>query len=174
MKLFPSKNIVVELRDDRTTTLSELRRNTKLCEKLVSAHTSKEFIGQVDDCGFKIISSEIGRGGVCVFIGELQASTGNVEIRISNAFKVMFSILMLMPIIGFGISIAKQRLAESIVPILSTVMVMLFIRFVLIELGFRFISQAGFNKLTMLIGIKQVNQIRRDTDYNVLPGFKCK
>jgi hypothetical protein len=158
MKLFPSKNIVVELRDDRTTTLNELRRITKLSEKLVSTHTSKEFIGQVHDGGFKIISSEVGRGAVCVFIGEFQDSIGNVEIRINNAFKVMFSILMLMPIIGLGISIATQRIEESTAAILLTTIVILFIRFVLFELSFRFISKTGFNKLTRLIGLKEVNK----------------
>jgi hypothetical protein len=158
MKLFPSKNIVVELRDDRTTTLSELRRNTKLSGKLVSDHTSKEFMGQVNDSGFKIISSEIGRGPVCVFIGEFQDSMGVIEIRVHNAFKIMFSILILMPIMAFGISMATQIIEELTAAILLTTIVILFIRFVLIELSFRFISQTGFNKLTRLIGIKEVNQ----------------
>jgi hypothetical protein len=93
----------VELRDDRATTLNVLRQNTKLTDILGSYYTNKEFIGQVGDSGFKIISSEIGRGAVCVFEAEFQDSTGRVEIRIHNAFKILFSILMLMPIIALGI-----------------------------------------------------------------------
>ncbi len=157
MKLFPNKNFTVELKDDRATSLNELRRNTKLTDKLVSVYTDKEFIGEVDDSGFKIISSEIGRGAVCVFIGELQDSIGTVEIRIHRAFKVMFSILMLMPAIGFGISIVKQGIEKSLGIIIPIIIGILFIRFVLIELSFRFISQSGFKKLTKIIRIKEVS-----------------
>jgi len=95
MKIFPNKNLTIELRDDRLTTLNLLKQNTKLTNTLVSQHTDKEFIGQVHDSGFKIISSEIGRGALCVFVGELQDSFGNLEIRIHKAFKVMFSILLI-------------------------------------------------------------------------------
>jgi hypothetical protein len=156
MKLFPDKRITVELRDDRATTLNELRRNTKLTGRLLSDYTNKEFIGQVDDCGFKIISSEIGRGAVCVFVGDFQDSIGEIEIRIHKAFKVMFSILMLMPIIGFGMSIFTQGIEESIGVIIPMTLALLFIRFVLMELSFRFISKIGFNKLTRIIGIKEL------------------
>lgn len=157
IKLFPEKNITVELRDDRATTLNELRRNTNLTDRLVSSYTEKEFIGQVDDRGFKLISSEIGRGAVCVFEGELQDSIGTVEIRIHNAFKLMFSILMLMPVIGFAISFATQGIEKSIIIIIPAAMGILFIRFVFIELSFRFISKTGFNKLTRIVGIKELH-----------------
>jgi hypothetical protein len=154
MKLFPTKSITISFRDDRVTTLNELRRNTKLTDKLASDYTNKEFIGQVDDCGFKIISSEIGRGAVCVFIGDLQDSIGVVEIRIHSAFKVLFSILMLMPIVGLGISIATKGIEKSIVTIIPMILAISFIRLVFIELSFRFISKTGFNKLTKIIGAK--------------------
>ena len=113
MKLFPNKNIVVELRNDRATTLNELRRNTKLTDTLISDYTDKGFIGKVDDSEFKIISSGIGHGAVCVFIGELQDSLGTIEIKLHNAFKVLFSILMVMPIIGFGIAVLTNGIKES-------------------------------------------------------------
>lgn len=154
MKLFPCKNVTVELKDDRATTLNELRRNTKLTSSLLSDYTDKEFIGQVSDSGFKIISSEIGRGAVCVFIGELQDSLGTLEIRIHNAFKVMFIILMLLPIIGFGITGILDGIVTSMIPLM--IMGIVFVRFVFMELSFRFISKTGLNKLEKIIGIKMV------------------
>lgn len=156
MDVFPSKSLLIELRDDRATSLDELRRNTKLTDKLVSDYTDKEFIGQVDDYGFKIISSEIGRGALCVFQGDFQDSFGTVEIRINSAFKIMFSILMLLPVIGFGIAIATQGIEKSIGIIIPVVMLVLFIRFVFLELGFRFVSKTGLKKLTRIIGLKEV------------------
>lgn len=156
MKLFPAKRITIVLRDDRATTLNELRRNTKLTRSLLSDYTNKAFIGQVHDSGFKIISSEIGRGAVCVFVGNFQDSIGEIEIRIHKAFKVMFSILMLMPIIGFVIIIPTQRIEGSIATVIPMTLTILFIRFVFIELSFRSISKAGLKKLISVIGIKEL------------------
>jgi hypothetical protein len=157
MKLFPNKNITVELRYDRATTLNELKRHTKLTDTLVSSYTHKEFIGQVDDCGFKIISSEIGWGAVCIFQGQLQDSFGAIEMRLHNAFKILFSTLMLMPVIGFGQVILTNGIENSIVIIFPTIMAFLFVRFVFMELSFRFISKYGLNKLVRIIGIRQVS-----------------
>ena len=148
---------MIKLSDDRATTLNELKRHTNLTDKLVSVYTDKEFIGQVDDCGFKIISSEIGRGAVCIFIGEFQDAIGTIEIRIHNAFKVLFSILMLIPLIGFGISIATYGIEKSAWVIIPMVMSVFFIRFALIELTFHFISRTGFNKLAKITGIEELH-----------------
>jgi hypothetical protein len=154
MKIFPNKNFTVELSNDRLTTLNKLKQNTKLTERLVSEYTDKEFIGQVNDYGFKIISSEIGRGAICVFVGEFQDSYGNLEIRIHKAFKVMFSILMLMPIAGFIIAVFTNGFQSSIGILIPMFMGILFVRFVFMELSFRFISETGLNKLNRLIGLK--------------------
>jgi|SRR5690625_5118387 len=154
MKLFPNKKLTVELSNDRLTILNELKQNTKLTDRLVSEHTDKEFIGQVSDSGFKIISSEIGRGAICVFVGELQDSIGNLEVRIHKAFKVMFSALMLMPIAGFVIAVITngiQNLVGILVPMFIGI---LFVRFVFMELSFRFVSKTGLNKLNRIIGLK--------------------
>ena len=159
MNVFPHKNLLVKLRDDRATSLNELKRNTKQSNKLISESTDKYFIGKIDDSGFEIITSKIGRGAVCVFEGELQDSFGTVQIRIHRAFKVMFSIIMLMPIIGLGISIATQGIEKSIGIIIPLMIGILFIRFVFIELSFRFISRTGLKKLTKIIGIKAIKEL---------------
>jgi len=157
MKLFPNKYLVVELRDDRATTLNELERNTKLTDNFVSEYTDKEFIGQVGDSGFRIISSEIGRGAVCIFTGDLQDSIGIVEIQMHNAFKVMFSILILMPIIGLGIAVFTNGIKISIGMFIPMIMGILFVRFVFMELSFRLVSKTGLNKLEKIIGIKMAS-----------------
>ena len=154
MKLFPSKTCTVQLRDDRATTLNELRRNTKLTVALVSLYTDKEFIGQVNDSGFKIISSDTGRGAVCVFIGEFQDSLGTLEIRIHKAFKIIFAVLMISPLIGLGIAGLLDGIVTAMIPL--TIIGVVLVRFVLVELSFRFISKTGLNKLEKIIGLKTV------------------
>ena len=97
MKLFPTKSFTAELRENYTTAIAELKQNTDITNFLVSDWTQKELRGQVHEKGFKVISSEIGRGAVCVLIGEFESNKGKIEIRIHNAFKVMFSMLLLYP-----------------------------------------------------------------------------
>jgi hypothetical protein len=156
MKLFPGKTVTVKLRYDRATTLNELRRNTKLTNLLGSYYTSKEFIGQVSDSGFKLVSSEIGRGAFCVFIGDLQDSFGELEIRLHKGFRIMTSILMVFPFIVFGIATVEEGIGNSITLVPATILAFLAIRFFILEMPFRRISKTGMNKLKEVAGLEIV------------------
>ena len=158
MKLFPTKNFMAELRSDYSISMQNLKSSTDITDSLTSDWTKKEFRGQVNEKGFKLISSEIGRGAVCVLIGKFDGKTGEIEVRIHKAFKVMFSILMLMPIIGFVIAILTNGIEKSYGIIIPTIIGILFVRFIFIELGFRFISNTGINKLTDILTIKELNK----------------
>ena len=85
MKLFPAKNFKVELISDYSISMENLKSNTDITDSLTSDWTKKAFRGQVNENGFKIISSEIGRGAVCVFIGKFNKNTGEIEVRIHKA-----------------------------------------------------------------------------------------
>ena len=158
MKLFPTKNFKAELISDYSISMDNLKSNTDITDSLTSDWTKKAFRGQVSEVGFKIISSEIGRGAVCVLIGKFDENIGEIEVRIHKAFKVMFSILMLMPIIGFGLAILSNGIEKSTGTIIPTIMGILFIRFIFLELSFRFISNTGINKLTDILGIKELKK----------------
>ena len=158
MKLFPTKNFKAELRSDYSISMENLKSNTDITDSLTSDWTNKAFRGQVNENGFKIISSEIGRGAVCVLIGEFNGKTGEIEVRINKAFKVMFSILMLMPIIGVVITVLTKEIEKPFGLIVPIIMGFVFIRFIFMELSFRFISNTGINKLTEILSIKELNK----------------
>ena len=158
MKLFPTKNFTAELRSDYSISMENLKSNTDITDSLTSDWTKKAFRGQVNENGFKIISSEIGRGAICVLIGKFNRKTGEIEVRIHKAFKVMFSILMIMPIVGFGITTLTNGIEKSFGIIIPMLMGIVFVRFVFIELSFRFISNTGINKLTDILTIKELNK----------------
>ena len=159
MKLFPTKNFIAELRSDYSISMKNLKSNTDITDLLTSDWTDKVFRGQVNENGFKIISSEIGRGAVCVLIGKFNGKTGEIEVRIHKAFKVMFSILMLIPIIGIGITIITKEIEKPFGLIIPMIMGVVFVRFILVELSFRFISNSGINKLTDILTIKELNEV---------------
>ena len=68
----------------------------------------------------------------------------------------MFSILLSYPFIGFGLIAYNQGIEKGLnfLPIL--LIGLLVIRFVFIELSFRFISNTGINKLTDILTIKEL------------------
>ena len=110
MNIFPIKNYEIELLNDSSKALSELENNTLITDSLSSEWTKKAFIGQVNENGFKIISSEPGRGAFCVLNGKLESKKGLVEITINKAFRIMLSMIFLFPIVGFIISFFIKKI----------------------------------------------------------------
>ena len=160
MKLFPERKYNVQIEDEIFDSITELKRNTKLSNSLVSERTKKAFIGQVGDSHFKIISSEIGRGAFCVLQGRFEEKKGVIEIKIHKAFRVMLSIIMIFPFIGFGIAIFQQGFVKSLGIIPALLFLLIFLRFVFIGLTFRFVTQTGLSKLKKILKIKQINLIQ--------------
>jgi len=59
-----------------------------------------------------------------------------------------------MPLAAYFIAVLTNGIENSIGILIPITMGILFIRFVFIELSFRFVSKTGLNKLNRLIGIK--------------------
>ena len=76
----------------------------------------------------------------------------------------MLSIILSYPFVGFGLIAYNQGFLEAIKFLPILIVGLLFIRFVFIELSFRFISKTGLNKLIKTLGIKT----RHNKGYNSL------
>src|SRR5690606_2208846 len=158
MKIFPTNKYEFEMTKESSDALSELEKNTMITDSLVSEWTKKTFIGQVNDNGFKIISSKPGRGAFCVLNGKLESKHGTLEITIHKAFRVMLSLIFLFPIIGFLIAIFTQEKEIIVSLIIPTLMSLVVFRFIFTELAFRIISSYGLKKLTEIIGITKLKK----------------
>jgi hypothetical protein len=159
MKLFPTKNYEFEIANDYSKTLSELKQNTYLTETLVSEWTKKMFIGQVSENGFRLISAKPGRGAFCVFNGKLELNSGSIEVSIHKSFQILLSIIYLFPIIGFLIAIFTKEKEVIVSLIIPTLMAIIVFRFILTELAFRFISNEGLKKLSIIMQITRLKKI---------------
>jgi hypothetical protein len=147
MKIFPIKEIKFKLIGDQAEALDRLNRRTEKSESQISARTDKSFRGIINGNKFKIISSTIGKGAFCVMTGKIDANSGNVKVEIHIVFKVLLSILIMFPIIGFiAITITDT---EEFSPILILVVIgqMLIIRYAFIGLAFKFTSKESLNRL---------------------------
>lgn len=147
MKIFPTKEIEFKLLDSQVETLERLKRRTELSENLTSQITNKSFRGIINGNQFKVISSALGSGAFCTMTGEINSDKGFVKIEIHKAFKVLLSILLLLPLIGISAAILTGKEQFSPVFILVVIGQTLFIRYVFVGIAFRFISNASLNRL---------------------------
>lgn len=172
MKIFPSKTYKVTLDRPYSEAFERLKEHTDPTKYLYSDFTSKSFRGIVNTNKFKIISSEIGLGAVCVLEGKYDDSTLIIHSRINNAFKVMMSILMLMPIVGIGVILLIQQPVQSFSPLLGLIISLLVLRFVFIEFNYRLSSKRAVKRLKNVLGIIKMEVIKGYHNTTQTSSFK--
>ncbi|WP_025665367.1 hypothetical protein [Aquimarina megaterium] len=154
MKLFPTKYYSIELLNDSSIALTELKNHTLSDEQFVADWNNQVFIGKIYDNEFEIKLSKNLYGAFCVLNGKLEKRCGTLEIRVGKTFKILFLIIVLFAISVLVISTIQNRLDtlfQSVIAIIS-------LRFIFIEFGFRIISKTGLDKLTRIIGIIELKK----------------
>ncbi len=147
MKIFPTKNLNFKLIDNQSDTLNRLNRRTEKSENLTSQYTDKSFRGIINGNEFKLISSAIGKGAFCVMTGAIESKKGIVKIEIHKVFRVLLSIFLLFPIIGFVAITVSGTKEFSPILILVTIVQVLIIRYAFIGLAFKYLSMKSLNRL---------------------------
>ncbi|RLZ06382.1 hypothetical protein [Faecalibacter macacae] len=158
MKIFPSSIYEFSLIDDQNETIERLNRRTENSDNLISKITNKSFIGKIDKNKFKIISSDIGKGAFCTLNGQINNKIGEVVVEINKPFKILLSILMLFPIVGFIIQLILK--VEEFNPIFIIVILaqILILRFVFIEIAYKFLSKQSINKLSDVLDTEYIRK----------------
>ncbi|MEN2400186.1 hypothetical protein GKZ90_0010380 [Flavobacterium sp. MC2016-06] len=151
MKIFPESNYSIELNNDATSAISELKKQTLSKEQFVTNWKNQTFIGKIKENEFEIKLSKKLFGEFCVLNGKVENKKGILEIRTGKILKIIFLALVFFCFSGIIIAIIKNKW-ELIFYFVMTIAVM---RFVFLELGFRFVSQYALNKLTEIIEIKK-------------------
>ena len=158
MNLFPARVYKIELPDGSTIALNHLRQNTKLTDLLVLKSTDKAFIGQVYENSFKIISSAK-YGAFCVINGDFQGNVGLIKIRLHLTYKILSTILMLLPILSIVLTLSQREVGNHFELIFPALLGIIFVRFVIVELNFRIISKKVLNRLTDIIRISAIKNV---------------
>lgn len=156
MKIFPTIEQEFKLIDNQVETLNRLNRRTEKSENLSSAHTDKSFRGIINGNEFKLISSVIGKGAFCVMTGIIDTDKGNVKVEIHKVFRVLLSILLLLPIIGFVTMTISGMQEFSPILILILVGQILIIRYLFIGLAFRFLSKESMNRFSDVLDLEWI------------------
>jgi hypothetical protein len=154
MKIFPEKEYYIELNKDSSLAISELKNQTLSKEQFVTNWNNQSFIGKVETNEFEVKLSKKLIGEFCVINGKLENGKGTLKIQTGRIIKIIFIAIVLFVISGIITAIVQNEL-EVIFHLVMTILVM---RFIFLELGFRFVSKSGITKLTEIIGIKKMNK----------------
>ena len=158
MKFFPSNIYEFKLIDNQNITIERLNKRTLNSERLISKITDKSFIGKVDENQFKIISSDVGKGAFCILSGKINQRHVEVNVEINKPIKILLSILMFSPIIGLFIELIKKSLEFNPILLLVCFVQILIIRFILIEMAYKFLSKQSINKLSDVLDTEWIKK----------------
>jgi len=153
MKLFPKQYYSIELQNDSSISIAELKNHTLSDEQFVSNWNNQVFIGKINNNEFKIKLSKNLYGKFCTLKGKLENKSGVLEIGISRMIKIWFFVIVIFITTGFITAVVENK-HEVLPPLLIAIIVF---RLIFIELGFRIISKNALKKLTEIIGIKKLN-----------------
>ena len=153
MKIFPEKDYSIELNKDSSLVISELKNQTLSKEQFVTNWNNQTFIGKVEQNEFEVKLSKKVIGEFCVLNGKLENERGALQIRTGKIIKIIFIAIVLFAISGIITAIFRTDF-ELMFHLVMTILVMRLI----MELGFRFATKSGINKLTEIIGIKELKK----------------
>lgn len=154
MKFFPSLDKKYSFISSQEETFERLARRTLISDSLVSQKTDKSFIGKINDKSFRLISSTIGKGALCVLTGNIHGEYLHVKVELNHAFQVLFSILLVLPIIAFISTYFSDP--ENFTPVLYIVfpLQILFVKFIFIDFTFKYLSKNSLNKLRDIMDLE--------------------
>ena len=110
---------------------------------------------------FKVISSAKGHGAFCVISGDFNGREGLIRLRVHQRFKILTTILMLLPIIAMALSLLRRDLNNSIGLVFPVLLGILFVRCVIWEMNFRIISKKTLARFTETIKISEIKNVAK-------------
>ena len=156
-KFFPTYDYKFNLLDNESDSIERLYRRTEHSDSLRSIGTDKSFIGKVDNNKFKIITSEIGKGAVWVMNGYISNEKCEVNMTINYPFRIKFSLLFCLPIIGFIFQILSEDNIRLIGMILFVMIgQLLIIRYVFLDFLFKKFARNSLYKLRDVIDFELI------------------
>lgn len=158
MEIFPSQVYEFGLINGQNETLERLKRRTEESDSLTSKLTEKSFLGKVSGNRFRIISSAIGKGTFCTMTGFISYEKGEVKLEINKPFKILLTILMILPFIAFITQVFSASEEFNPVFILVFLGQVLIIRFLFIGLFFKILSKQSLKRLSDVLDTEWVKK----------------
>ncbi len=155
--LYPTTQREFTLIQNQELTLEKLERRREFSTTLISKTTDKSFLGTISANTFQIISSATGIGAFCILKGEINSTTGFVEVSMHKVFKLFIALFYLAPLAG-GVAIIVQEQSLLFIPlaVIVSALQFLFIRFVFVGFLFRVLSKESLRRLRDVLDVNWV------------------
>jgi hypothetical protein len=150
MKIFPEKDCSIELNNDDFLAISELKIQTLSKRQFVSNWNNQVFIGDINENEFELSLSKKMFVELCVVNGKLHNRKAIMKMQTGKIAKIIFAAIVLFSLSGMLVAIMQSKLNLVIYLVLN----ILVMRFVFLEIGFRYASKNFILKLNEIIGLK--------------------
>jgi K+-sensing histidine kinase KdpD len=154
LKIFPKNNYSIELKIDSTSATSKLKNWTLSKEEFIANWNNQKFIGEIKENEFEIKLSNKLFEEFCVVHGKLENKKGTLEIQIGKVLKIIFVLVILFISSGIITAVIQNKFEA----IFSLIVGIIVLRFVFLELGFRYATKSILQKLTEIIEIKTLQK----------------
>lgn len=154
MKLFPENKYSIELFNDKESAISNLKNYTLSKEQYVTNWNNQLFIGEIKENEFELKLSKKLYGDFCIVHGKLENKKGTLEIQTGKILKILFILIILFTLSGMIIAMIQHKF-ELIFKLIITIVML---RYIFLELGFRYVSKRLLHKLTEVIKIKTLQE----------------
>jgi hypothetical protein len=154
MKVFPTKNYKIELKDNLEKSIELLKLKTLESNSLSTKLTNKQFIGKINGNHFEIIGSEVGIGAFTVLRGNFTNDSVNIVAEVNKPFKVLISILFIFGMSGISYNVFKIGFPGGLGMLVPLAMFIGLLRFVFLGLFFKTSSNLTFGKFSRLLNVE--------------------
>ncbi|TNE80077.1 MAG: hypothetical protein EP332_08755 [Bacteroidetes bacterium] len=158
MKTFPPKQYRFKFKDSASETMERLKNRTLNSEMNLSTFTDKSMIGTVSDTFFKVNSTLIGIGAFCVMSGQVDSEEGQVSVQVNKVFKGFIYFFYIMPFLAMIPAMFDTETPFSLLFLIGPIVMIAFIRFVFVELAFRFASSEGLKRLSDILQVELIKE----------------
>lgn len=154
MKTYPKNKYTIEITNDSTYAISNLKNCTLSKELYVTNWNNQLFIGEIRENEFELKLSKKLYGDFCIVHGKLENKKGTLEIQTGKILKIVFVLIFSFTLSGMIAAMVQHKFEL----IFKLMMVIVMLRFIFLELGFRYVSNRLLQKLTEVIKIKTLQE----------------
>lgn len=156
LKIFPENNYSIELTNDSTSAISNLKNCTVSKEQYVTNWNNQLFIGKIKENEFELKLSKKLYGDFCIVHGKLENKKGTLEIQTGKILKILFILIITFTLSGMVTAMVQHKF-ELLFKLMIAIVI---IRFIFLELGFRYVSKRLLKRLTEELKVKTLQEKR--------------
>ena len=152
--IFPTSNYKFQLLKSKSETIVDLLECTMGNGAVIKDWNKLTFKGKVETNRFTLYLYKPIYGSFSLLQGSIDEKECLVEVKINKLYRVLLFLLYLFPLIGFLISLFTKTNEVILGLVFPSMIVPFIIRYVFVELLFRFVSKKALSVFSDVLSLK--------------------